>query len=171
MMNYEEFSEFYNQRGYCPNDVGRRKNPMNEKQLRYRFKKYEASELKRFEAQDRYREVDQQWIDLKKEMDLTKCRLATLLLEEEHYDFYNTLKSEAGHLFSTIDPAHVFGKGAYPHMKYELRNVVPLNRFSHSCLDTSRHPITGKPISREERDKWWEYIITPEEMEYLRSLI
>lgn len=44
-------------------------------------------------------------------------------------------------------------------MKYERKNVVSLNRWSHSNLDTMRDPIVGDPISKEEVEGWWRVII------------
>ena len=70
---------------------------------------------------------------------------------------------------SRCDPAHVFGVGPYPHMCYNQKNVVLLNRYSHECLDSCRDPIRGTPISREERDEWWKKIVGEELYECLEK--
>lgn len=158
-MTFEDFASFYKERGYLPNDVGRRKNPLNEKQLKSRYEKYLQSEQKRLEARDRYSSKDPEWEELKSNLDLTFCQLYEKLLTNGLNNAVLELKKNSGHLFSIIDPAHVFGKGAYPHMKYDLDNVVPLNRFSHSMLDQSRDPITGEQISSEDSKGWWMFII------------
>jgi len=159
---FEDFCAFYRERGFLPNDVGRRKNPLNEKQLRSRYEKYLKSEEKKRLAQERYFSKDERWEDLKSNLDLSECSLLKRLEEFRELEYLEDLRLSAGHLFFVIDPAHVFGKGAYPHMKYDLDNVVPLNRFSHSMLDQNRNPITGEPVDSEEVRKWWTFIIGPE---------
>jgi hypothetical protein len=61
----------------------------------------------------------------------------------------------------------VMGVGAYPHMVYLDENIVMLNRFSHDCLDNCRSPVTGKPITRQERDGWWQRIVGTEPYQHL----
>jgi hypothetical protein len=71
---------------------------------------------------------------------------------------------------SILDGAHVFGKSAYPWMRYEPKNVVTLNRFSHSCLDLSKSPVDGCPISVDEKIEWWQRSIGKEDWDYLEEL-
>jgi hypothetical protein len=59
----------------------------------------------------------------------------------------------------TIDPAHIFGKGAHVHMKWIPLNVVPLNRWAHSMIDQYKHPATGCKITKDERVKLWKDIV------------
>jgi hypothetical protein len=65
-----------------------------------------------------------------------------------------------------LDVAHVFGKGAFPWMRFDNKNVITLNRFSHSCLDNGKSPINGKAITDEERKLWWQRI-AGDDWEYL----
>lgn len=58
-------------------------------------------------------------------------------------------------LLKILDLAHVFPVSVFPHMCYLPTNIVLLNRWSHENLDACKDPITGKPISKEIRDKWW----------------
>jgi len=159
--SFEEFESFYIEKRYLPNDIGRRENKLNERQLKSRFEKYLQSEEKkqlRFErliSKDNNRE----WEELKSNLDLTQCLLIEKLLENNYRSAVVELKNNAAHLINVIDPAHVFGKGAHPHMKYDLDNVVPLNRFSHSMLDQNRDPISGEQISSEDKSGWWMFIV------------
>jgi hypothetical protein len=55
-------------------------------------------------------------------------------------------------------------------MRYEPKNVITINRFSHSCLDLSKSPVDGHPISVDEKIKWWQRIIGKEDWDYLEEL-
>ena len=159
MLSRDEFFEFYMTKGHLPNDISPRKNELNEKQLNSRYEKYLQSERKRQEAQERYAAPDEKWEELKSHLDLRSCQLHEALLINDLPNQISTLEKNAGHLFRIIDPAHIFGKGAHPHMKYDLDNVVPLNRYSHSMLDQSRDPICGNQVSSEEIVGWWMFIV------------
>jgi hypothetical protein len=141
-MTFDEFKEFYESKGYLPNDIGRRKNRLNEKQLKTRFEKYQKSIEKKGYTKDI------EWEELKSHLNLNKCSLLKRLEEEGMLEEIEELKNNADWLMRTIDPAHIFPKGGYPYLKYDLDNVVPLNRYSHSCLDTMRDPISGEPIEK-----------------------
>lgn len=159
MYSYEEFLFFYEEKGYLPNDVSRRKNKLNDKQLKSRYEKYLRSEQKRQEALERYTSKDERWEELKSKKSLLTCELIDKLSLLGYQNAIEEIRGRAGHLYFIIDPAHVFGKGAYPHMKYDLDNVVPLNRYSHSMLDQNRDPISGEQISNEDKIDWWIFII------------
>jgi len=86
------------------------------------------------------------------------CRLITVLSAREFLILQKNARAELTH----CDPAHVFGKGAFPHMKYLVDNVILLNRYSHTMMDSCCDPINGKMISRETRNLWWERMIGKE---------
>ena len=69
-------------------------------------------------------------------------------------------------MLSRIDCSHVFPVGSFRHMTYMEENIVLLNRWSHHNLDDCLHPVTGKAITREERDDFWKRIVGVER--YLR---
>jgi len=73
-------------------------------------------------------------------------------------------------LEAKLDAAHVFGKGAFPHMRYVPENVVMVNRVSHNWLDTCRSPVDGKQISVEEKNKWWKRIVGADRYEFLETI-
>ena len=103
--------------------------------------------------------TDERWKALKEKItkrDKSTCRLMRVLTAQE----YLLLRKKApSKLLERLDHAHCFGVGPHPHMCYNEKNVVLLNRFSHENLDNCRNPITSEPISREERDNWWKRII------------
>ncbi len=164
-MTFDEFKKFYDSKGYLPNDIGRRKNRLNDKQLKTRFEKYQKS-IDRKEYTK-----DMEWEDLKSRLNLKKCSFLQRLEEEGMLEEIEELKNNASWLIRTIDPAHVFPKGGYPYLKYDLDNVVPLNRYSHSCLDTMRDPISGEPIDKEKRDLFWMFIVGIEKFIILEGKI
>lgn len=152
-MTFEEFVEFYNEKGFLPNDVNRnRTNVLNEKQLKTRYTKYKKSrEFKEIK-------IDEEWENVKSELNLTYCHLLKKLKEDNLFDEINILKNKGSFLLNIIDAAHIFPKSGYPYLKYDIENIVPLNRFSHSCLDSMRDPITGEQISKEQHTYYWMYI-------------
>lgn len=102
---------------------------------------------------------DTKWMSVQTivwERDKGKCRLISLLSGDD----YRTLLASSGGLHKTLDCAHIKSRGSHPELKYDPNNVVLLNRFSHSMLDSGRHPLTGKVCTPEEHEYWWTRIIT-----------
>jgi hypothetical protein len=100
---------------------------------------------------------DEKWKEVKRlvnERD-SHCRLLDVITAKE----YITLQKKARRLLSHCDPAHILPVSVYPHLCYVVENVILLNRYSHDMLDSCRSPITGEPITKEERDGWWKRII------------
>jgi hypothetical protein len=175
-MNYEEFLEFYQQHGRCPNDVSRSKNKLNEVQLKSRYQKFLKSEEKKIQrkerniqtAKDNKQEaidnkdyIDEKWIKVCKlvdERDNNECQLIKLL----HYGDLELLEELAGPLIKIKDHAHVIPRSTAPHMKYDVDNLIILNRFSHSMIDQYRDPIEGKQITKEEHEFYWKFIVGKE---------
>lgn len=164
-MTFDEFKEFYEIKGYLPNDIVERKNKLNEKQLKTRYTKYKKN------FKNKNFKVDEEWEKLKTELDLTKCNLLKHLKEDKLHEEIKKLFDNGNFLLDTIDPAHIFSRSGYPFLKYDKDNVVPLNRFSHSCLDTMRDPITGEPITKEQHKLYWVYISGIERFERLEEKI
>lgn len=164
-MTFDEFKDFYHRKGYLPNDVGIRKNKLNDTQLMTRYKKYQKS----IEKKEYTKDIE--WEELKRNIDFSKCSLIKRLEEEQMFNEIFELKEKAGWLLKTVDPAHVFPKGGYPYLKYDLDNVVPLNRYSHSCLDTMRDPISGEPIDKEKHELFWMFIVGIETYSSLKEKI
>lgn len=155
MLTLQEFTDYYFEHGRCPNDIATRKNPLNEKQLRSRYEAYVSSEEKKNVRQQRYSGKDLDWIEVRQEVferDGFQCMLWSRLTDEE--------KKEVGAIdVEAIDPAHIFPKSTYPHMKYDPENVVSLHRIFHTRLDNYQNPVNGNPIARDERAMWFQRII------------
>lgn len=101
---------------------------------------------------------DEQWKETKRliaERDKGKCRLIQILNPKD----FMILKKNAGKYLFINDPAHIFPVSTAPKLMYNSLNVVTLNRYSHSNLDSCRSPISGEPISKEERNSWWKKIV------------
>lgn len=153
-ISFDEFKDHYFKTGFCMGaSLQSRKKPLNDKQLLTKYKSYKRKFLKA----DNSFKVDEQWLATKEQVynrDQGECQLISKLTHME----FMTLVENSGFLIETLDPAHVFGKGAFPKLKYNPDNVYTLNRFSHSMLDTQKHPLTGTPITKVEKEYWWKRI-------------
>jgi len=104
-------------------------------------------------------DIDFEWMELTKrvwERDKASCRVNRILDLEE-----KKIVKDDGFL-SNLDCAHVFGKGAYPHLKYDIDNIVLMSRLFHSRLDTGRHPVSAQPIDAFQKEQWWMRIVGKE---------
>jgi len=114
---------------------------------------------------------DTNWQTLKKEVlkrDRTSCQLMKVLTAQE----MGVLKHLAPpYLLKVLDPAHYYPVSTHPHLIYTKENVYTLNRYSHEHLDNCENPLTGEPITFEERDLWWKRLIGINRMVELSSLI
>lgn len=169
---YEEFLTFYKEKGFL--DMGtstRRPNhPLNDRQLERAYQQYlHKIEVKQSKEKAKSALPPSRDAELSQQVrarDGNKCRLLRILTFTE----YEEWKANQGGQGNTIDAAHVFGKNAFPWLRYESDNIVCLNRFSHLSLDTYRSPINGKVISKEEHDHWWERIVGKETYQKLLTL-
>jgi hypothetical protein len=179
-MEFSEFKDYYEKHGKCPNDIQKRSQPLNDTQLRSRYKKYLKSQEKAKEARKRHikknvsRKIgrDEQWVETREEafnIYGRECLLIRALKDIKAHEYVKWIKKSSAGLHKIIDPAHVFSRGAYPQLKYDPENVVPLNRYSHSCLDQMRNPINGAQITKEEQIGWWKFIIGDETYERLEG--
>lgn len=168
MLSFEEYKEYYNEHKKCIDDYFSTpyKKELNEKQIESHYKKYLKRNIKKGEKLNKKDEI---WESVKNEVNLSKCLLVERLEKDKKVDELKTLKENAKQLINTIDPAHVFSRGAYPELKYDIDNIVPLNRFSHSMLDQMRDPITSRQITKEEHDNIWKYIIGEEKYNMLKG--
>lgn len=152
VMPFKSFLEFYNKYGKTPNQMLPPKNKLNEQQLLSAYDRYVKGMNKKDKLKDKKLKEIYKQIDIR---DGNKCRLIPLLTAGELAIF----KENAHGFDKIIDHSHVFGKGAYPQMKYYKENIVLLNRYSHTMLDSRRSPINGKPITHEEWEEWWIRIV------------
>jgi hypothetical protein len=101
---------------------------------------------------------DKEWKDVKQRVfkrDRNHCRLFNILTFKETLIFQKINNNKP----LNLDPAHILEVSLYPQYVYEDCNIVTLNRTSHEFLDSCRDPITGQPITKEERNAWWKKIL------------
>lgn len=171
MLSEEDFYRMYRETGKLPGDIGVRKNPLNERQLKRKWIQYQQRELNQAEKkkQKQYQK-DEQWERLKTDIGKS-CQLVARLYELGLNDALRELSDNAGWLIKTVDGAHYKSRSRYPFMIYYADNVVPLNRFSHSMLDQCRDPISGELISKEEQEGWWELILGEEKYRRVNYIV
>lgn len=178
MLSFDDFKQYYEKYGFLPNDTSRRRNRLNERQLESRYKAYQRSQEKARERQERQRKKvrskptetvkDSEWEAVKSvvfERDQWECQLWKALTPYER----SIVKDHLGGEFLRVDPAHVFGKGAHPHLKYDPDNIVALYRLFHSRLDQMRCPITGELTCWEYVEAWWVRIVGKERYAALKK--
>lgn len=108
---------------------------------------------------------DLEWKRVKKEIkerDKGQCRLSRILSLKD----FLVLQKNAGPYIKTTDAAHIISVASNPKIMYESCNVVMLNRYSHTNLDSGRSPIDGHPITREEVEEWWVKILKGNKKQY-----
>jgi len=163
-LTFEEYKEFYEQRGFLPDDVSPRKNSLSDRQLKTRYNKY----LKRREKQQRKIERKKEEIQNLQPTSET-CLFERRLQWEGEVEHHRDLVENAGPLLDQVDRAHVIGRGRCPALKEDEENIVPLNRYSHSLLDQYKDPIYGTPISSEVHRAIWAFIVGERELENLEE--
>lgn len=105
--------------------------------------------------------MDEKWVEVRenvRQRDANKCRLMLVLTMEEKLYLFREQKENLW-LNKTLDPAHVLSRSKRPDLIYCENNIVILGRLFHSRLDSCLDPLTGKNISRSERDSWWIRIV------------
>lgn len=161
----DEFLAFYKKNGYCLGAFSREKKSWNDRELKAKYEKYIRSMEKAEDRQAQKKEMERPIPDPPGPM---RCALiAKLQSDPDMRDAEYQLSAAGSFLLHQIDRAHVFGRGSNPHMKYDVDNVVWLNRWSHNNLDQSKDPITGKTISAEKVEQWWRYIVGDERYDRL----
>jgi hypothetical protein len=163
--SYEDFEADYEKHN-CIDKVSNRyypQKPLNKKQIQRYYSQY----MRKFEKAKprgmcKAGSEDSKLSAFARERD-GGCRLLRMLSFEE----FNEWNRNQNGLGVILDVAHVFGKGAFPWMRYDERNVVLLNRFSHNCLDACKSPINGDQLTLDLRNAWWKRIVG-DDWEYLR---
>jgi len=101
---------------------------------------------------------DEKWQEVKEKVykrDKT-CRFLAIMTWAESK---RIMKKAPAKLLNTLDPAHVFPVSLFPHLVYDVENVVLLCRYVHECLDSGKNPITGDSLTKEEHENLWMRII------------
>lgn len=166
--NFDEYVEYYHQHGKTVDQMQPPKNPLTEEQLWGKYQKYQKKikhqtkkvkeDLQKYFRNQKQTKEDNKWRDLVKKIryrDKT-CLLWKKLPKEIQRD---VLQDNGNFLLNYVDPAHVFPRSGYPHMKYDPDNVVLLSRLFHSRLDEYKDPLTGEHLDKESHEWWWKTII------------
>lgn len=109
--------------------------------------------------------ADKKWQETKnivKKRDNNACRLVKVLSALE----YMMLRKNAGFNLQRLDPAHIISVGEHPEYCYETWDICLLNHYSHSLLDSCKDPISAKPITKKEVEKWWIRILQGNKEQY-----
>lgn len=164
---YKKYNKFING-SYCNSNK-----KLNEKQLKSKYNKYIKSEEKKSDRLIRNSEIsyqikldklknkdyiDEKWEKVRLKVwsrDNSQCQYINTLDYKEYLEF----KKDLFNPLNNLDCCHVFGKGAYPELKYDVENIVLGCRLFHSRIDTFIHPLTNKQINKEEHNMIWISII------------
>jgi len=178
MLSFEEFVSIYDKNGRCINQISTPKKGLTENQLKQQYNKYlkqeEKRAIKKLEQISKPREIkiDEKWIEVTsfvKERDKNECQLLRnidYLLGKGSRD---TIEKLSNGLYKIVDPAHIFPRSSYPHLKYDPDNVVCLNRFSHSHIDLYRDPLEGRySINFSERLEYFSWMVGEEKIKRLK---
>lgn len=114
---------------------------------------------------------DQKWKavkDLVRKRDRNKDRILRVLTVKEALILQKNAPSV---MLKKLDAAHIFPVSLYPDIMYDDHNIVTLNRYSHEALDSLRDPITGLPLTYEERQEWWKRIAGEDQWHTLARLV
>lgn len=166
MLSREEYKEFYKNHHRCPDSGTITKYKLNDKQLDSRYDKY-VKKQKHIREKSKFR-LDEDWIALKSQL-VQECALIRALRNANRITDINSIYRNGTFLVKSLDGAHVISRQKAPFMKYDPDNVVMLNRYSHSQLDFMRSPIDGTPITKDEQDGWWKFILGEERWERLNE--
>lgn len=159
MLSRDEYKEFYRNKGRCVDSNTTRKNKLNDRQLDSRYDKY-VEKQKKLREKSKFK-LDEEWIALKSQL-VQECALIRALRNAGQILTIHEIYKNGKFLVKQLDGAHVISRQKAPFMKYDIDNVVMLNRYSHSQLDFMRSPIDGSPITKEEQEQWWKFILGEE---------
>lgn len=159
MKTWEQYQAYYEKYGRLITDIGSRSNTLTDRGLKSRYERYVKSEDRKQEKKSNKQPVTYGHFIIGK-----SCRLITLL--QTNPICFLSKKTPLGNLvdlknraplflLEKTDPAHVFSRASNKFMHELPENIIPLNRYSHSMIDTWKHPIFGTPITDEERDEFW----------------
>lgn len=153
-LTYADFVKHYKKFGRCPNDIHEKRRELTELEIQQKYIKYlgqkDRQYSKEYHVDEKYMELINHVNDRDKE-----CRFYKLLTDKQKEDVRCNLFG-----FNTeLEVAHIFGKGAFPYMKYMKENCILLYHLFHSRIDKYLHPISGKPIDKLERYNFFRKII------------
>lgn len=169
ILTFEEFIEHYKRWGKCVNDISPSKKPLSDDKLFIRYEKYLIQENKKLQKELK---VDEEWIRVSsfvRDRDRGECQLL------RNVDFIlgvgaaQVIRNNSNGMCNIIDVAHIFGRGAYPHLKYDPENCVCLNRYSHTFIDLYKDPFEGRfSLSKADRMYYFSWMVGEEKIKKLQ---
>lgn len=163
-MTFEDFVAIYEKTGKCPQQMSKPKHTLNERELKSRYEKYIKPKKEKVQKGSWDDPLWQEVADKVWKRDKSECRLLSKLKIDNPDLYLYFIKNNMKSLYTKLDLAHIIPRSQSAELYYEPTNLILLNRVAHSNLDTYHDPVTGKPITKEEHEKWWRYILN-EEME------
>jgi len=116
---------------------------------------------------------DEKWEQVRDqafERDNYECQYIKYLKSHSGFLWASAVKLVGSGYQETLVPAHIYGKGQVPKLKYEVRNIVITCHIFHHRLDLYKHPITEERLSNKERFQILFDIIGEERAEELFKL-
>jgi len=171
ILSLEDYISYYNKHDKCIDQFSKSNNSFNDRQLLSKYNKYvkkiDCKKKKDLEKNNKPSYWDD-WVvcrDKVYERDNYSCRLWGILSYEEKKIF----KESNSYLTNTLDPAHIISRGESKNLICEVKNIVLLDRAFHSRLDFCKCPLSGKSISKIEREKWLKRIIGDDLFKWLKE--
>jgi len=163
---YVDFCKFYKTYGRCINQISKPKHSLTEKELKNKYDSFQKKNNKIVNPDKQWKDIR----DLVHKRDKEQCRFLSLL-KIDNIEAYNYIVNNVSFsILSILDPAHVISRTESKNLYYNTDNIILLNRYSHSMLDSYHDPIYGKSITKEEREYWFRYIIGDKQFEKLLFL-
>lgn len=102
---------------------------------------------------------DEKWQQVKDEVfkrDKGLCRCCITMTPTELA--IRNSRNIPSYFLTNFDAAHYESVGNHVEKTYDINNIFTLCRSCHSALDSYNSPATGKQISKEEHEQWWNRI-------------
>lgn len=164
MIDYREFISYCSKGTCLRHTIYNQKTCSRESKRKKCFDKF----LKMQEKRNSISTIDERWSIVRYsvlERDNFQCRLTKVLSVNE------LIKAGVGFdsTGETLDVAHIVSRSQSSNLYYEMENLISMRRIFHSRLDSYKDPITGKSISKEDRDYWFIRMVGKQLFERLQN--
>jgi hypothetical protein len=162
MISFEDFKKEYIKRGICLGQMSIPKHTLNERELSTRYEKYVKAQNKKNTKVGKGTFEDPLWIEVSTTVhkrDKEQCRFLSKLKVDNPELYVYFIENNLSSLYTKLDLAHIIPRSDSKALYYEPENLILLNRVSHSLIDMYHDPVTGKPITKQQREDYFRYII------------
>lgn len=83
------------------------------------------------------------------------CRVWMCLSQTEKALILSVYLDQISMFKNMDDAAHIKARSTHPELYYDLDNLLRINRYFHTLLDTHRDPVTQISITAEQREDWF----------------